>query len=120
MAINALHSKYRQKSFLWGEKALKFRDITNRPGCCQAKKINERGWCRTCGHQIADPEPKDTGIVSLLRMARAQVAEIKLRWTPRKEETRQLSLTLDEQDRAEVIDWGESDGEQEHRPLWRR
>ena len=90
-------------------------------GCCTERRVNERGWCRTCGHQIADLDATDSGISILMRMDRSRVAEIKPHWTPRKEKTRQLTLDLVEQDRAEEIDWGDNTAQdQEPRPYWSR
>lgn len=74
-------------------------------GCCRERRVDERGWRRTCGHVIATPEAVDSGIPSLLRMSRDRLAQIKPRWTAAASTGEQLGLALCEQDRAE--DWTE-------------
>ena len=80
-------------------------------GCCRDRKADERGWCVTCGHQIADPDPTDSGIELLMRMDRRRAAAIKPRWTPAATQARQLGLALEEPDRAE--EWPE----EYHQPM---
>lgn len=68
-------------------------------GCCRDRKVNERGWCRSCGIVIAELESHDTGIPSIMRMERRRLAVIRPRWTPAAETLTQAPLLLSEQDR---------------------
>lgn len=68
-------------------------------GCCRDRKVNERGWCRTCGTVIAERERHDAGIPSIMRMERGRVAAIRPRWTPPPVTLTQAPLLLSEQDR---------------------
>ena len=70
-------------------------------GCCTDRRVNECGWCKTGGHQIADPEPTDSGIELIMRMDRERVAAIQPTWTPAATPARQLDLALEEQEQAE-------------------
>ena len=68
-------------------------------GCCRDRKIDHKGWCRTCGIVIAWPEEEDKGIPTIMRMSRERLATIRPHWTPAKVDMTQPELMLSEQDR---------------------